>query len=376
MIALVVVALFVVVLGLVAWSRRATVRAERRSVQTYGRALGVLADVSRRSDRHVVVPHVDEEEVARPHVRASETEQLKPAVRAAIEVPPPRVRLQPPVLPGFGRAAGVADADEPTALVPPARADEPREDLTLAVPIVEAAPTAAAPTAALSPVVPVPAEADRPMLFDDAPEHGEPPRRPRRETRNLAPGRDHLARRAATGAAAAVVVGALAVGGYELASSRSPSSPSQGSASAASTTSPAPRSGGAAAQHRAHASTTTTTAPAPSTHAHKSGLQPTSVSAAVVSYTVPSSSYTVTVTASTAGACWVGVQPSANAASYLWMDTLAPGATASYKATGTVAVRVGNPGVLSLQVNGQKVNLPPGRSQVYDVVLSPSQGSA
>lgn len=336
-------------------------------MQTYGRALGVLADVSRRSDRHVVVPHADEEEVARPHVRANDTDQLKPAAKAAAEVPPPRVRLQPPVLPGLGRGAGT---DEPTALVPSAHVDE-REDLTMAVPVVEAAPTAAAP----APVVPGAAEADRPMLFDDAPEHGEVPRRPRREMRNLAPGRDHLARRAATGAAAAVVAGALAVGGYELASTRSPSSPSQGSASAASTSSLAPRSGGGVAQHRAHASTTTTPR-APTSHAHKSGLQPTSVSSTVVSYTVPSSSYTVTVTASTAGACWVGVQPSANASSYLWMDTLAPGASASYKATGTVAVRVGNPRVLSLQVNGERVNLPPGRSQVYDVVLSPSQGSA
>ncbi|MDA8295127.1 MAG: DUF4115 domain-containing protein [Actinomycetota bacterium] len=361
-------AAFVVVLGLVAWSRRATVRAERRSVQSYGRALGVLGDVSRRSDHHVVVPLADEEEVARPHVRANDTDQLKPAPTRAAEVPAPRVRLQPPVLPGVERASG---ADDPAAPVAPTGTDAPREDLTMAVPVVAPGPVPSGGT----PVVPPPVEADRPMLFDDALEDGEVPRRSRREMRNLAPGREHLARRAATGAAAAVVAGALAVGGYELASSRSPSSPSQGSSSAAST-SLAPRSGGSAPPHRAHPSTTTTAAPAPTRHTHKSGLQPTSVSSAVVSYTVPSSSYTLTVTASAAGACWVGVQPSANASSYLWMDTLAPGATASYKATGTVAVRVGNPRVLSLRVNGQKVNLPPGRVQVYDVVLSPSQGSA
>ncbi len=374
-------------------------------MRSYGRALGVLGDVSRRSDHHAAVPLADDEEVARPHVRANDTDHLKPAAATrAADVPAPRVRLQPPILPGADRTAGAqrsagadrvndvpaprvhlqspippgagrtAGADKPAALVPPLGVDRPLDDLTMLVPVVEVGP----PAPGVMPVVAPPSEPDRPMLFDDALEETEPPRRPRREMRTLAPGpgRENLARRAATGAAAAVVAGALAVGGYELASSRSPSSPSQGSASAASST-VAPRGGGTAPQHRAHASTTTTTLPAAATHAHHGGgLQPTSVSSTVVSYTVPSSSYTVTVTASAAGACWVGVQPSASASSYLWMDTVAPGASASYKATGTVAVRVGNPSVLSLQVNGQKVNLPAGRSQVYDVVLSPSQGSA
>jgi hypothetical protein len=104
-------------------------------------------------------------------------------------------------------------------------------------------------------------------------------------------------------------------------------------------------------------------------------LEPTSRSGSVVTYSVPSSSYTLTLSASSAGACWVGVQQSSSGP-YLWMDTLSPGATTTYKATGPIFVRIGNPKVLSVAVNGQSVGLPSGRTLVYDVALTPANSAA
>lgn len=449
MIAIVVAAAFVLVVILAAWSRRAATRAERRSVRTYGKALGVLADVSRRSDSHVVVNAPEGDAVARPHVHTSDPiEATRPAARVRADVPKPRVRLQPPSLPGHPAPPSV-DEPDPTELLPrirgahltraaeralppqneqarlvarqrainaslpgdgavdapgPTAADDadvtvvagaaPRESATpddaaaatapttalddsaLALDAVDAdappagaAPDAAAPSLAEDDSPPRSVEPVRPMLFDDALEPEVPAGRGRRELRHLAPGRENTMRRAATGAAAAVVVGALAVGGYEIAASRGPST--HNNPPTATTTNSTPAKSGTSGTP----GTTTPKSQHTGTSQPSNMLEPKTQSSALVTYSVPATTYTLTLSADASGACWVGVEQSANGP-YLWMDTLAPGATTTYQATGAIFVRIGNPRVLTLAVNGEKVDLPNGRTQVYNASLIPASSAA
>lgn len=444
MIAIVVAAAFVLVVVLAAWSRRAATRAERRSVRTYGKALGVLADVSRRSDSHVVVNAPEGDAVARAHVHTSDPiEATRPAARVRADVPKPRVRLQPPSLPGHPAPPSL-DEPDPTAVLPRIRgahltraaeralppqneqaklvarqrainasrpgegdadvpgpppaddgdvtvvagADPVTPDAATAVPTVPlddevitlatADAAAAAPDTAPDAPAPLSEEEDesppslepvRPMLFDDALEPEAPAGRPRRELRHLAPGRENTMRRAATGAAAAVVVGALAVGGYEIAASRGPSA--HNNAPTATTTNSTPAKSGTSGAP----GTTTPKSQHTGTSQPSNMLEPKTQSSALVTYSVPATTYTLTLSADASGACWVGVEQSANGP-YLWMDTLAPGATATYQATGAIFVRIGNPRVLTLAVNGEKVDLPNGRTQVYNASLVPASSAA
>lgn len=410
MIAAIAAAALVVVVLIAAWSRRAASRADRRSVRTYGKVLGVLGDVSSRSETHVARPHAEADEVAPTHVHQSEEGQ-RPAPRRRDGVPAARVRLEPPVPPGGShepqttvvpsveQSRGSVPLSEQAKLVARQRAinaSAPQE--VAAAPVVRvprvprvdpqeppgrAAP-ATAPRASSRTVpdqdetptdsgadepakepaagAPVGPDEERPILFDDEAEATTPPRRPARDVRRLAPGRSETMRRAATAAAVVVVVGALAVGGYELATSHSRGTPGATSPTTA-TTAPAKKASAPPAHPRA---SSTTTAP--------TRLEPSAQSGSLVTYKVPTSSYTLSLSAAAAGACWVGVQP-AGSSKYLWMDTLAPGATTSYKATGAIVLRIGNPRVLSAAVDGVKVVLPTGRTIVYDVSFVPSSGT-
>jgi hypothetical protein len=131
-------------------------------------------------------------------------------------------------------------------------------------------------------------------------------------------------------------------------------------AASSSTTTTVHRGGGG----RSSTTTTTTTLP--------TVLKPTSVSPTEVAFTVPSASYTLTLNATT-GSCWVGVEKS-SAGPWLWMQTLAPGQSATYKGSGALVVAIGAPAYAGLSVNGIVAQLPSGATQPYDVDLSPAAG--
>lgn len=56
---------------------------------------------------------------------------------------------------------------------------------------------------------------------------------------------------------------------------------------------------------------------------------------------------------------------------YIYDETLAPGASASYHAVGSVSVRLGAPSYVSVTVNGEALKLPPSNVLPFDLVLLP-----
>lgn len=223
-------------------------------------------------------------------------------------------------------------------------------------------------------------------------------------------------RRAATGAAAAVAIGALGAGGWQLASDGSRHHPP-----AATTTSGAGRTGTSTGTGPTgsgptgtgptgtRSTSTGTKAGSPtgsggtrpggtssptgssSSSAAPSGgpaggsggagagspsgsLQPTSSSASVVDYAAPASSYTISFSVSGSSPCWLGAQAQPGGP-YLWMQTVPAGGTASYTASGPVVIRLGAPPSVTVTVNGRQVALPSGNVQPYDISFAP-QGRA
>ncbi len=380
-------AVLVVVVAGALWARFTSTRAERRSLESYERSLDLLGDVARRSDASADIHAPADGDVARAHVSPAKPGHVPHPVQSAVRiVPSPTVRLEPPLEPAkpvaavekarayeaarSPEAAHSREADPPTVLVPVvAAAPGPP---TVLVPVVAAAPD---PPTVLVPVAMsnrAPAEqepsAGHPDVVFDAGQDGEAERAQhavgRLEIgRNGRPGPERTIRRAATGAAAAVAVGALAVGSYQLASHKS------GPGTSTSTTSPARGAQANTASRRA-------TRPRPSTAptVAPSTLQPTSTSASVVTYQVPATTYTVSFAAAS-GACWLGAQQQASGP-YVRMWTLAPGAQATYAASGPLVVKIGAPRYVSISVNGTPLVLPAGRDQPYDVSLVPGTSTA
>lgn len=431
------IVLFVVAAG-AAWARFGAARAEKRSLDTYERTLDLLGGVAKRSDAVADIHAPTDAELARPHVRPAIGHDFPSPARSAVRiVPPARVRLEPPVLPGHPAASmpvfGEGDLggdDVPahpiTEVAPPAAlnwTDDLQEDLqqvaaettpvevqgiesepvepeTTVIPVVGAplVPVAVAPdvvpslfeplTEVFARVLPsdesvevvggssgeldevvfdVEEEPDLPALvfdFDDeATTAGTVVGKGRLELARAGRLPDHRTmRRAATGAAAAVVVGAIAVGGWQLASRSGPPSASPPTA-----TTIAPSTG--------HSHGTGHTAPTTAPAATPTTLQPTSTSAALVTYTAPSGSYTISLTA-TSGTCWLGAQQQVNTTAYLAMWTLAPGQTATYHASGAVVIKIGAPKYVTIEVNGRRVDLPPGNIQAYDIRFATGAGTS
>ncbi len=201
-------------------------------------------------------------------------------------------------------------------------------------------------------------------------------------------------RRAATGAAAAVAIGAIGAGGWQLAHQSSPvhagapaastsgghtatTSSTGGSATKGST--PAGGTGHAGGGTRGSGGTPPASTPPASTPpagGSSGALQPTStVTGSVVAYAAPAGSYTITFAVTGTSNCWLGAQGQLGGP-YLWMQTVPPGGTASYTASGPVVIRLGAPPVVSVHVNGRLVALPAGKTQPYDLSFSPSSQAA
>ena len=370
---------FALVLVIAAWARFAAGRSERQSVATYEHALGVLGGVARRGKAPASVRAPTDDELARPHVEPAEAFPVRPLQRA--EVPPPQVRLEPPVppRPPTSQPASGARTRRPVRDAPAAAADGPAAETETPPPARRRAPSRAAAAPPPEVVVafddldetppptrrraPWRAEATPPpevvVAFDDL-EETPLPTRPPRSVRRLARTPHVARRRAVTGVAAAVALGALGVGGWRLASSSHPD--------AAPPATPAPSHPAKAARHHAahhHAATV----PAPTT------LQPDSVSATLVSYTVPESSYTITFT--TTGRCWIGTQHQVSNTSWDWEETVPAAASAADTTQGTVFIEIGAPAQVStINVNGVPLALPPHRTGAYRVVLTPQAPAA
>jgi len=298
-IGIVVVVVLVVVAVAAIWTRVASSRVERRSVEGYGKALDTLGGVAKRSEAGAPVHAPSADELARPHVRPTGGAPFRPTrpPAAPLARPGPRIRLRPP--PGAGSMPVFSDLDHsakpdhsaepgpaapspaasspagaspagrpsafdepPTLLLPVARGgrpgidaevDEvapsgpleawggarvpPEELLTTAVPIVraegaagvgprettgvgpadESASSAGSLEGAAATGVHGPAPFDGAAFDDDGPV-GAGASQGRGEERFDRPEQQsQRMRRAATGAAAAVALGALGVGSWQLA---------------------------------------------------------------------------------------------------------------------------------------------------------------
>lgn len=332
MIALVIVVLAVLVVAAIVWARVASARSATKSVETYERALGVLGEVSKRTEStgFRILPH---EETGRPHVgrrtdgAGGEASSARSDVRtpgqgklASSRLPPagePKLRFSAPGRPGAMPPADREAGEDQETDAPPGVAARSGSPLTRA----------------------------RPAGAAEARARGEAYRSSAERHRQV------MVRRAATGAAAAVAVAAVVGAAVSLSSGggRHPS---------VTTTTVRPGGGGR--------TTTTTTTTFPTT------LQPTSVSSSSVTFTVPSGSYTVAFQAS-GGRCWVGIEHT-SAGPWLFAETLSAGQSATYRGSGALVMTLGAPEYIGLTVNGLVAELPRSISQPYNVELTPTSG--
>jgi len=308
------------------WSRVASARSERRSMENYGHALGVLGDVARRSERSASVRIVPREETGHAHVRTEDHEGDFPT---AVSPTGEHEVLRP------GRPSFRLEHDLPAGEL-------------------EHPPAAIA--------------AGSDLHFDDDGEHLGGEARPAGRPRPAGVAtpddlrRQALHRRVGTTAAAAVAVLALVLVGIQLthgskrAGSRPPASGTHAAGAHRHTTPPP-------------STVTTTTAP--------KLLTPTSSSPSLVSFDAPSGSYHLTFTDPGDSDSWLGVKSSTDSAIWLWMSTLTPGATQTYTANGPIVVDLGAPRYVSLTVNGIPAQLPDYSLPYYlSFTSSPSSGSA
>jgi hypothetical protein len=248
-----------------------------------------------------------------------------------------------------GRDAGVSDADGRDASGPIA-ADDDEGDRGLAGPVVAGTPVVV-------------------FDFDDTRglRPGEVQQIPARRPRVNRPHERRTVRKTATGAAAAVVVGAIAVGGWQLVSHRNVPPVAPPPVSTTTSLPSKPVSGGTATS----TTTTTTIAPVATT---PSTLRPLSSSTTLATYEAPAGTYTVTFKATT-GECWLGAQRAVDTTAYLQMWSLGPGETASYTASGPLVVKIGAPKYVKVEVDGIPVVLPPGNVQAFDISFVASSGT-
>jgi len=340
LIALVVVVLAVLVVTAIVWARVVSARSATKSVETYERALGVLGEVSKRTEStgFRILPH---EETGRPHVgrRVDEAGEGAPSGRRDVRIPG-QGHLAPSRLPPAGEPKLRFSAPNRPGQLPEADR-QPSGD--------ERDQEARGPAKA------------RPGVLAGATHtrargHGTAEARARGEVYKSAAERHRqvMVRRVATGTAAVMAVMAVVAAAIFLSSGgRGPHA--------------TPPTSTTAVHHGTGGPSTTTTTTMPPTF-----LAPTSVSRSAVAFTVPSGRYTLTFQA-TGGRCWVGIEHTA-AGPWLFAETLGAGQSATYEGAGTLVMRLGAPAYLSLTVNGLPAKLPGGFTQPYDVKLTPVTG--
>ena len=322
----------------------APARSESRSVETYEHALDVLGEVSKRNDStgFRILPH---DETGRPHLRRPGDEDAGVSPGAPVGARPSREGpLFPPRLPPAGkpklRFTDPSLAGEET---------EPRDmpGLRREEQVTRPAPAVTPPDEPAEVAVRAGAPRGRPLAGAGFGTRSAWPRQAADRHRQV------IMRRVATGGAGAVAVAAVAVaavvlsgngGGHHAPNPVTPTTHRRNSAS------------------RSKSTTTTTTT-------QLTSLKPTSVTATDVSFTAPSGHYTLDFQA-TGGACWIGIQQSVGGP-WLFSQTLTPGQSVTYQASGALVVRLGAPSNIGIDVNGLPAQLPSGFKDPYDVELTP-----
>jgi hypothetical protein len=328
LIVVVIVVLAVLVIAAIVWARVSAARSENKSVETYERALGVLGEVSKRTEStgFRILPH---EETGRPHVGR---------------------RIDPTggeVVPGRKEANMRGQGPLASPRLPPA--GEPK--LRFSGPARPASPDEQDEMEDLAARAPADGVAGRTSSHVQSPGVARPHATPYRSTFDRR--RQVMARRAATGATAAVAVVAVVVAAVYLSGGGGGHHPN----STTSTT-----------LHRAGSGSSTTTTTSTSTTTLSTTLSPTTLSP--VTFTVPSSQYTLDFQAS-GGPCWVGIEHSSSGP-WLFAETLVAGQAASYKGSGTLVVSLGAPVHIGVTVNGLTAELPSGVTQAYSFNLVPA----
>jgi hypothetical protein len=342
------------VLALVAvvavWRRALGSQAERHSIHSYEHALDVLGDVSKRSDSSASVRVVPPEEASRSHIRPADSD----AGHAPGLLPPPaqhepmlhpRIKLQPPTAPSPAESSRRSGQHSEPRSAAGVRRGPSKSAQGPAQPPVPGAP---------------PAPAGRNGTED--PRHAGAGTGPTRAARARGDhrGRDDRARLARQARARRVAVGGLAAVAIAVATLGLLQLLDKGKTNSAT---PPPTT----THPRVTSPPTSTTSP-PTTTTTPKIIPPQSVSAADVSYVLPANSYTFDF--STSGPCWVGIQQDA-AGPYVWEETLYPGQSASYRATGSTVVRLGAPTAIHISVNGVAVQLAASNTQPYDLTFTP-----
>ena len=370
---------FVVVVA--SWSRFGSGRSQRRSVQEHQRALDVLGEVAKRRDGIAPVHAPSAQEIGRAHVHP--TENAIPRFRGVDpgvggHQPPARLVLRsgptPLKLPIFEDATKRARAENSPGdevhvdtNLPPANPGNQTAELDHVVRFeaVDSVEEVAAPTVPGSSHDGAPPAFNGPLEeleFGDEPQETLGSHRPRLAARPRLPrsatGRNpFILRRVASVAAIVIVLAAVGVGSWQLASSKS--GPPRAAAQ------PPPQS------HRSHHATKVGSNSKSSSGSSPSlvhdEIVPTSTSPTIVTYPLSESTFTITFTASEP--CWIGILPSQHGG-YLWMTTLGAGTTTTYHASAPVYVRIGAPQYVILKVDGVRLALPPKMIQPYDVTFT------
>jgi hypothetical protein len=398
MTALIVGGLVVVVLLVVVWLRLSAARSDSRSMETYGHALGVLGDVAKRTGPSPSVRVLPRAEPGRTHVRtgqgggpSSDTRSPPPtgADRAddpgsgalgvqsgdAGEAAPARAYRRPSVSipvsehgvsfddprprrgseqPVAGdhrvREPGVATSSDQD-LHSPEGSERDRHEVAGVVRQQVARPRSfrlreGEPLSRPSPAaVAAPAEPESEVVAAPAASKTMSPAELRRQA---------TVRRIATTACAAVAVVLIAVAAIEL--SGSPSH----------TATPPSKT-------KHHGTSSTSVPPstaAPSTTAKPAVINPTSTSGNEATFPAPSGTYVLTF-ATSDSPCWVGVESAIGSGDFLWTDAVQPGISATYKASGSLAVNVGAAQYLSVRVNGEPIRIPSSVTTGYLSFASP-----
>jgi hypothetical protein len=374
--ALVVGVAVVAILALMVWNRFGRSRNVERSIGSYGRALDLLGETAKRREPpsgirlhrpgEVAKPHLEAEvgedgELVRPAI-SSEHVQREPSFRvrtsreagpSPVAPPPPIAQvLRPGELPLFGDDAVALQSDrrEGSPLFAAGGSDESlRAEEPTAVHEVVPAEVASSAAVGLS------------------------PRARSGTTRRSSPPHGAARRRRVTVGAAAVGVLAVVVLAVELTSSPSGTAPARRATGTRPVVAKPSRSSSSAKGSSSTGSrpSSTGSSPPPSVTTPAPVATPASVSSTVVTFDLPATSFAISISASSR--CWFGVQHPGAAPNgpYIYDETLAPGASASYHAVGSVSVRLGAPSYVSVTVNGEALKLPPSNVLPFDLVLLP-----
>lgn len=389
--------LIVVVILVVVWLRFSAARSDRRSMETYGHALGVLGDVAKRTGPSPSVRVLPRGEPGRAHVRASASDgpstppsSGRPSgagTSDSLATDPPRGRIggagarpanagatptgagATPT--GAGAAGGfsVRAYRQPSASIPVPEHEVSFDDIGeewagAARPVLRESADRLASRDRADRAERSQGAGAGPDLTDLGGEGGtaapvvepsigeaEPMLEPVVIQQSISPDelrRQATVRRLATGSFAVIAVIAIVAASIQL-SGNPPAKPKtapNGGHHATPTTRPPPTT----------AVTPTTVKPAV--------VEPLSTSGNEVTFQAPSGHFLLTFSAIT-GPCYVAVETGIGTGDYLWSGLVQPGTPATYKGTGSFVLALGAPAYMSVSMNGVPLRIPAGVADDY-----------